>query len=81
MTRPAGYDEKPLPKQTRPRGLLPSTWVGRSLRLAYIDADGAAAETSATLLDWYGTGPVFSLNGAKTLIAWERIVMLELVSD
>ncbi len=81
MTRPTHGGDVPRPKQGRPRGLLPSTWVGRSLRLAYVGADGAATETSGTLLDWYGTGPVFSLNGAKVLLAWETIRSLELVED
>ncbi len=81
MTKPTHGGDAPRPKQTRPRGLLPSTWVGRSLRLAYVDADGAATETNGTLLDWYGTGPVFSLNGSKVLLAWERLILLELRED
>ncbi len=80
MTRPAGYDEKPLPKTTR-RELLPSTWVNRTLRLSYVGADGIGIESSGTLLDLCVTGPIFNLSGEKTLIPWERLATLTLVND
>ncbi len=70
-----------MPKRKAGRGLLPTTWLGRSVRVAYVAADGEGVETSATLLDWCGTGPIFNLAGDKILIAWDRLVMLELPSD
>jgi hypothetical protein len=42
---------------------------------------GEGVETSGILLDWCGTGPVFNLAGGRVLLAWDRLVMLELVSD
>jgi hypothetical protein len=81
MTTPAGYDEKPLPKRNGSRGLLPSTWLGRSLRIGYVDVEGRGVETSGMLLDWCPCGPIFNLAGAKVLVAWDRLVMLELVND
>lgn len=81
MTTPNGWDDAPLPKRNGGRGLLPSTWVDRTLRVEYAGAAGKAAKTSGVLLDWYPAGVILSLSGAKTLIPWERIVLIELVSD
>ncbi len=81
MTTPGAYGDKPLPRRAGSRGLLPSTWLGRTLRVAYQGVDGRGVETSGTLLDWCGTGPVFNLAGGKVLVAWDRLVMLELVND
>ncbi len=81
MTTPGAGRDAPLPKRAAGRGLLLSTWLGRSLRLAYVGVDGKGVETSAILLDWCGTGPVFNLAGGKVLIAWDRLVMLELSND
>jgi len=33
------------------------------------------------LLDLYPAGPVFSIDGAKTLISWDRLALCELVED
>jgi hypothetical protein len=63
------------------KGLLPSTWICRGVRLEYFDAYGSAQETSGTLLDCYPAGPILNLAGAKTCLAWERLVLLELVED
>ena len=38
-------------KRTAPKGLLPSTWLERTLRISYVDAHGTGTETSGTLLD------------------------------
>jgi hypothetical protein len=81
MTTPGAWGDAPLPKRAAGRGLLLSTWLGRSLRLAYVGVDGKGVETSAILLDWCGTGPVFNLAGGKVLVAWDRLVMLELAND
>ena len=81
MTTPGGFEDSPLPKRNGHRGMLPSTWLGRSVRLAYTDAHGLGVETSGILLDWCPVGPVLSLAGGKVLLSWDRLVMLELVSD
>jgi hypothetical protein len=61
--------------------MVPSTWLGRSVRIGYVDISGQGVETSGTLLDWCGTGPVFNLAGGRVLVAWDRLVTLELASD
>ncbi len=78
---PTTNGEAPLPKRNGHRGMLPSTWMGRSLRITYTDARGTGVETAGTLLDYCGTGPVFNLAGGKVLLAWDRLVMLKLVND
>ena len=81
MTTPGGFEDSPLPKRNGHRGMLPSTWLGRAEKLEYQDAAGMAVETSGTLLDYCGTGPVFNLAGGKILVSWDRLVLLELVHD
>ena len=81
MTRPDVNGTPSLPKRTGPKGLLPSTWLERTLKLEYVDSFGAGVETSGTLLDLYPAGPVLNVAGAKTLICWERLVLCELVED
>lgn len=74
-------DGNGLPRRNGSRGLLPSTWMGRPIKLIYVGVDGKGVETTGTLLDWCGTGPIFDLAGGKALVAWEWLVLLELVSD
>ncbi len=81
MTRPDVNGTPSLPKRTGPKGLLPSTWLARTLKLEYVDAFGVGQATSGILLDLYPAGPVLSMGGAKTLICWERLVICELVED
>lgn len=81
MTTPGGFGDAPLPKRNGSRSLLPSTWLGRACRVGYVGIDGIGIETSGTLLDWCGTGPVFNLAGGRVLVAWDRLAMLELTSD
>jgi hypothetical protein len=81
MTRPDVNGTPSLPKRAAPKGLLPSTWLQRTLKVAYTDASGAGVETSGTLLDMYPAGPVLNLNGAKTLLSWDRLAVVELVED
>ncbi len=80
-TRPQTNGEAPLPKRAAPKGLLPSTWLERTLKLEYVDGFGVGQETSGTLLDLYPAGPVLNVGGVKTLICWERLVLCELVED
>jgi hypothetical protein len=81
MTAPDVNGTPSLPKRSAPKGLLPSTWIERTLKLEYVDASGVRVEASGTLLDIYPFGPVLSLNGAKALISWDRLVLCELVED
>ena len=78
MTAPDKNGQPALPKRTAPKGLLPSTWIERTLRVSYLDSYGAGLETSGTLLDFYPFGPVLSVAGTKTMISWDRLVVCEL---
>jgi hypothetical protein len=81
MTRPDVNGTAALPKRVGPKGLLPSTWLERTLKLEYVDGYGVGQATSGTLLDLYPAGPVLNIGGAKTVICWERLVLCELVED
>jgi hypothetical protein len=81
MTAPESNGTPTLPKQTRPKGLLPSTWLERTLKVEYTDCYGSGQATSGTLLDLYPAGPVLNIGGAKTLISWDRLALCELVED
>jgi len=79
MTRPENGTPA-LPKRSAPKGLLPSTWQERTLKLEYVVC-GELRTTEATLLDTFPAGPVVLAGGARTLIAWDTIAVLELVND
>ncbi len=81
MTRPTAAGTPALPKRNGPRGLLPSTWLERTLKVSYTDCNGDGQETSGTLLDLYPAGLVLNIGGVKTLISWDRLVLCELVED
>jgi hypothetical protein len=81
MTAPAVDGTPSLPKRAAPKGLLPSTWLERTLKLEYVDGFGVGQEASGTLLDLYPAGPVLNIGGAKTLLSWDRLVLCELVED
>jgi hypothetical protein len=81
MTRPDVNGTPSLPKRAAPKGLLPSTWLERTLKVEYTDCHESGQETSGTLLDLYPAGPVLNIGGAKTVICWERLVLCELVED
>jgi hypothetical protein len=69
-----------LPRRDGPKGLLPSTWIKRVLRLEYVVC-GELRETTETLLDIYPAGPVVNAGGTRTLIAWATIAGVESVED
>jgi hypothetical protein len=79
MSQPDGNGQVHV-KRTGPKGLLPSTWLSRALRLEYVVC-GELRETTGTLLDVYPVGPVLNAGGARTLIAWETVAVVELVED
>jgi hypothetical protein len=61
--------------------MLPSTWLNRTLRLEYTDCHGSGQEASGVLLDFFPAGPVLNLQGARTIIAWDRLTVMQLVDD
>jgi hypothetical protein len=81
MTAPTVDGQPSLPKRRGPKGLLPSTWLERTLKVSYVDCNGSGQEASGTLLDLYPAGPILNLNGAKALISWDRLAVVELVED
>ena len=81
MTRPDANGTPALPKRAAPKGLLPSTWLQRTLQVSYVGADGAGVETRGTLLDLYPFGPVLSLSGEKTALSWDCLRAVTLIND
>jgi hypothetical protein len=81
MTAPTTNGDNPLPKRVGTRTMLPSTWIDRTIRLEYIGAAGDARETTAAFLDWTPVGLLLNIAGGKTLLCWERIVLVELQED
>jgi hypothetical protein len=81
MAAPTTNGDAPLPRRGGPKGMLPSTWLNRSLRVEYTDCYGTGQETSGVLLDFFPAGAVLSIKGAKTLISWDRLAVVELVED
>ena len=81
MTAPTVDGQPSLPKRAAPKGLLPSTWLERTLKLEYVDGFGAGVEAIGVLLDYFPAGPVLHIDGVKTLICWERLVLAQLVED
>ncbi len=81
MTRPDVNGAPALPKRAAPKGLLPSTWLERTLQVSYVDADGMGVETRGTLLELYPFGPVLSLSGEKTALSWDCLRAVTLVND
>ena len=81
MTRPDANGTPALPKRAAPKGLLPSTWLERTLQVSYVAADGMGVERSGTLLDLYPFGPVLSLSGEKTALSWDCLRAVTLIND
>lgn len=79
MTAPDIGGRPALPKRNGARGMLPSTWLNRSLKVEYVDCYGGGQETSGVLLDWCPLGAVLNIRGARTILAWDRIALVELV--
>ena len=81
MTAPTADGQPSLARRTGPKGLLPSTWLSRTLKLEYMDGLGAGVEASGVLLDFFPAGPVLYIDGVRTLISWDRLVLAQLVED
>jgi hypothetical protein len=81
MVAPDANGRPALPKRSGPKGLLPSTWLQREIRVAYMDAFGSGVETSGTLLDFYPFGVIVNIRGAKTALSWDAVRVVELVED
>ena len=80
MTAPTTNGDRPLPRTTRPKGMLPSTWIDRSLHVEHV-VGGAERTTSGILADLYPAGMILNVGGCRTLIAWETLATARLVAD
>ena len=78
MTAPDRNGRPALPRRNGSKGIIPTSWQGRTIRVAYIDVDGVGQETSATLLDSFPFGPVLNIAGSRTLVSWDAIRLIEL---
>jgi hypothetical protein len=79
MTAPTSNGDKPLPRRA-PKGLLPSTWLERELRIEH-SVGGAVRETAGTLADLYPAGPILIVDGRRTLISWDTLCVCQLIPD
>jgi hypothetical protein len=71
-------DAIPLPKRGGPKGLPPTTWLSRGVRVEYRDASGQAQTLSSRLMDTFPRGMVVGANGTRTLLSWGALVLCEL---
>jgi hypothetical protein len=81
MTKPDKNGTPAPPRRSAPKGMLPSTWLNRTLRLEYTDCYGVPVETSGVLLDTYPAGPIVNIAGSKTLLSWDRLAVVQLVEE
>jgi hypothetical protein len=81
MTAPTTNGDRPLPRRVGTRTMLPLSWMQRELRVSYVAADGSGQETCGTLADWTPVGPVLVISGARTIVGWDRLVLVELAGD
>jgi hypothetical protein len=79
MAAPTKHGDPPLSRRSSSRGMRPSTWLNRSVRVEYADGFGASAEATGVLLDLYPAGLVLAIAGGKTLLSWDRLILCELV--
>ncbi|GEM_PF-7008252 len=65
------------------RELFPASWLRHKTRIAYDDGSGApgGGDLSGVLLEWCGAGLIVQTNGSKSLLPWERVVMVELLEE
>jgi hypothetical protein len=70
---------KTLPRRV-PKGLLPSTWIGRGITVEHL-VGGAVRETTGTLADLYPVGLILNVAGDRILVAWETIATVALEAD
>jgi hypothetical protein len=75
MVAPTANGDRPAARRVGTRSMLPSTWINRGLKIEYVTAGGKAATTEGVLRDWCPVGPILLIAGARTVLAWERLVL------
>ena len=81
MMTPTSNGEAPLPRRLGTRSMLPGTWVGRQVSVDYTDSGGKSAVSRAVLADWCPFGVIVRSGTDRLIIAWERIVLIELADN
>ena len=81
MTAPSMDGHAPLRFGNGARTMLPLSWLGREALVEYTSSDGRGVSTSATLLDWCGLGIICAIAGARSIVAWDAIRIVELRGD
>jgi hypothetical protein len=81
VTAPSMNGDKPVARRVGTRTMLPLSWMRRELRVSYVAADGSGQETRGTLADWTPVGPVLLIAGARTIVGWDRLVLVELAGN
>jgi hypothetical protein len=71
----------PLARRGGPKQLLPGSWVGRTLKVEYVDGYGAGAEATGACLDLYPFGIVLNLSGQRAAVSWDALRVVTLISD
>jgi hypothetical protein len=59
------------------RELFPSSWLRGNARIIY-DSGSGSVDAVGTLLEYCSTGLILQTNGCKTLVSWDRLIMVEL---
>ena len=79
FTRPNISGDRRYPKRKTETAMVPSTWIGSDLKVAYLGLEGEPVETMGRLLDQSPGGLIVRIEGAKTFLSGERLVLAELV--
>jgi hypothetical protein len=60
------------------RKLFPASWLRHRVRIAYDDGSPGGGDFTGVFLESCGAGLILQANGSKSLLPWERVVMVEL---
>jgi hypothetical protein len=81
MTKPQANGEAPMVRR-QPKGLLPYSWVGHTLKLEFVGADGTLEKATGAYVEQHGFGPVLKRSlGDRFCISWDRLVQVQLQED
>lgn len=71
--------DAPLPR-SQPKGLIPHSWLGNTLKIDFVGADGMPQHASAAYVEQHPFGPVMkSSMGDLFAVSWDAIRYIELV--
>ena len=80
-TAPSIDGHAPLSKRNGLRTMIPLTWLGWEALVEYLTSDGEGVSTSATILYCHGLGIICTIAGARSIVAWDAIRIVELRGD